>query len=190
MLTADIFNEHFGQAKPYDEYVATGNEKQRSAWAEVYGRAELSGPQRELVGGFVREMRVLVSSGVWCGDCVQQCPLMARIAQANPEKVMLRFVDRDEHVSLAERVKICGGMRVPVAVFAAEDGEPVSVFGDRTLTRYRALAAAKLGAACPVPGAPIGDAELAGTLGDWLDEFERVHLVLRLSTRLREKYGD
>jgi hypothetical protein len=79
---------------------------------------------------------------------------------------------------------------VPVVIFMAEDYHPVSVYGDRTLTRYRALAARRLGAACPLPGAPPADDELAATLQDWLDEFERIELLLRLSSRLRQKHGD
>jgi hypothetical protein len=135
-------------------------------------------------------MRVLVSSGVWCGDCVQQCPLLQHIADANPEKIRLRFLDRDQHMDLAERITVNAGTRVPVAIFMAEDFEPVSVYGDRTITRYRALARKQLGASCPIPGAPIDEDELAGTLEDWLNEFERVHLILRLSTRLRQKHND
>ena len=128
-------------------------------------------------------------SGIWCGDCVQQGPLLERIAEANP-LLELRFCDRDEHAELAEALQINAGLRVPVVVFMAEDYEPVSIYGDRTLCRYRALAAKQLGPSCPLPGAPVDDDELAATLQDWLDEFERVHLVLRLSGRLREKHGD
>lgn len=36
---------------------------------------------------------------------------------------------------------------------------------------------------------PDGD-ELAACLVDWLDEIERVQLMLRLSMRLRQWYGD
>jgi len=143
-----------------------------------------------MIASWTRTMPVLVSSGVWCGDCVHQCPLMARIAEANPARVDLRFVDRDAHRSLAERVMICGGLRVPTVIFMAEDFEFVSVLGDRTLDRYRAVAARQLGAACPVPGAPIETDELAATLRGWLDEFERVQLLLRVSARLRQKHGD
>lgn len=75
-------------------------------------------------------------------------------------------------------------------IFLAEDDEFVSIYGDRTLSRYRALAARQLGPACPLPGAPIPDDEIAATLQDWLNEFERVQLLLRLSGRLRQKYGD
>jgi len=189
MLTADFLRKKFDAAAPYGAYVETGDDKQQAAWKDVYEQAALTDAQRSLVGAFVRDMKVLVSSGIWCGDCVQQCPLMQRIAEAS-DRIDLRLLDRDEHKDLAEQIKVCGGLRVPVVVFMAEDFEPVSVFGDRTLSRYRALAAKNLGASCPVPGAPIDRDEMAATLQDWVDEFERVHLVLRLSTRLREKHGD
>ncbi len=77
-----------------------------------------------------------------------------------------------------------------MVIYMAEDFEPVSIFGDRTLHRYRAIAAKQLGASCPLPGAPLPNEELQATLQDWLDEIERVHLLLRLSARLRQKHGD
>ena len=189
-LTAEFLKSKFDAAVPFDEHVATGKPDKQEAWRKVYAQAGLTDDQRRLISLFTREMNVLVSSGVWCGDCAHQCPLLQRIAGANPERIHLRFLDRDDHPDLANQLKICAGLRVPVAIFMAEDFEPVSIYGDRTLTRYRAIAARQLGASCPVPGAPIDDDELAATLQDWLDEFERVHLLLRLSTRLRQRHGD
>jgi hypothetical protein len=173
----------------YQAYLATNAEK-ATAWRSVYDQIDLDEAQRRLVVGFTREMKVLAISGIWCGDCVQQLPLVQRIAEANPRCIDLRYVDRDEHADLSERVKINAGLRVPLVIFMAEDHEPVSIFGDRTLTRYRALASKQLGGACPLPGARVHDDELRGTLQDWIDEFERVHLLLRLSGRLRQRYGD
>jgi len=189
-MNAAFFSKKFDAALSYDEYVATGTEEQRRRWRQVHDLARLDDAQRRIVGGFVREMNVLVVSGIWCGDCVQQCPLLARVAEANPAKVRLRFVDRDQHRDLIEPLRINGGDRVPVAAFLAEDFEPCAVFGDRTLARYRALAAKQLGAACPI-GVVAPDAdEMRQTLQDWLNEFERVQLMLRLSARLRQKHGD
>jgi len=37
--------------------------------------------------------------------------------------------------------------------------------------------------------APPADA-VAAVVADWLDQFERVHLILRLSARLRQVHGD
>jgi len=190
LLAPEFLRDHFERGFPYDTYVATGNSQQIHAWKAVYDQASLSPSQHALIASWKRVMPVLVSSGVWCGDCVHQCPLLARIAEANPSHVQVRFVDRDVHKSLAERIAICGGLRVPTAIFMAEDFEFVSLMGDRTLARYRAVAAKQLGASCPVPGAPIEGDELHATLHDWVNEFERVQLLLRLSGRLRQKHGD
>jgi len=190
MLNTEFIATKFDQGLSYDEYLKTGKPDQQEAWTKIYNQVELTAEQKKLIGGFTREMHVVVSSGIWCGDCVQQCPLIQRIAEANAEKIKLVWLDRDEHSDLSEQLKINAGLRVPVAIFAAEDNEFVSMFGDRTLTRYRAIAAKQLGAACPLPGAPVPDEELQATMQDWLDEFERVHLFLRLSGRLRQKHGD
>lgn len=172
----------------FERYLQTDPDR-AGPWREIHERTGLSSAQRSLVAGFVRRMPVLVVSGIWCGDCVQQGPLLERIAEAS-ELIDLRWLDRDEHSTLTRHLRINGGSRVPVVLFMSEDFEPVSILGDRTLTRYRAIAARNLGPSCPLPGAPVPDDELAGTLQDWLDEFERVQLLLRLSPRLRQLHGD
>ena len=187
MNAAELKANH-DSALDYEAYLATDPAK-AAAWNTVYDQTPLTEDQRRLVAGFTREMRVLCLSGIWCGDCAQQGPLLQRIAEANP-RIDLRWLDRDASPDLAERLEINDGRRVPMVVFMAEDYEPVSVMGDRTLTRYRAIAARGLGPACPLPGAPVPSEELAATLQDWLDEFERVHLLLRLSGRLRERHRD
>ncbi len=187
-LNASYLKSKFEQGLDYEAYLATDPEK-GERWREFEAQVSLTDAQRELIAGFTRNVKILVSSGIWCGDCVQQGPLLKAICDAN-ERLDLRWVDRDEHKDLAEQIMICAGLRVPVAIFMAEDHEPVSIYGDRTLTRYRAMAAKQLGASCPLPGAPVPPDEIAGTLQDWLDEVERVHLLLRLSGRLRQKHGD
>jgi thiol-disulfide isomerase/thioredoxin len=190
MLERELLIREFEAALPYDRYVATGKPEQQPAWQRIYDQVRLTDAQRGLLRGFVRELNVLVVSGIWCGDCAQQCPLLEHIAATNPAKIHLRFVDRDEHAGLSARLRMNGGQRVPVALFLGEDFEFVSLLGDRTLARYRALAARQLGPSCPLPGAPVPSDELAATLQDWLNEFERVQLLLRLSARLRQKHGD
>jgi thiol-disulfide isomerase/thioredoxin len=189
-MNVSYLADKFAAALPYDKYVLTGTEEQQRRWKLVYDAASLTDEQKRLVGDFRREMKVLISSGIWCGDCVQQCPLLQRIAEANPGKIDLRLLDRDQHRDLTEQLRINAGDRVPVAVFLAEDHEFCAAYGDRTLNRYRRIAAKQLGAACPIAIAGPDKDELAATLQDWLDEFERVHLMLRLSSRLRQKHGD
>ena len=190
MLTPDFLRTKFAAALPYDPYVATGQPHQQGTRRPRRELDVLSDAQRALVRSFTRRMPVLVTSGMWCGDCAQQCPMLDAVAQANPDAVAPRFLDRDAHADLSERIRICGGLRVPTVVFLNEDFEFVHLLGDRTLSRYRAMAAKSLGAACPLPGAPLPQDELNATLQDWLDEFERAHLVLRLSPKLRQRHND
>jgi hypothetical protein len=173
----------------YEQYLASDVGK-ASRWREMDAKLHLTPEQEQIIRGFVRPMRVLCISGIWCGDCVVQGPMLDRLAGVNSDIIDLKWVDRDEHIDLADQVKINAGHRVPTVLFMAEDYELVSIVGDRTLTRYRAIAAKQLGASCPLPGAPVPKDELDATMHDWLDEFERVQLLLRLSARLRAKHGD
>jgi thiol-disulfide isomerase/thioredoxin len=155
----------------------------------VHGRVTLTPSQRALLAGFVRRMPVLVLAGAWCGDCVNQCPIFAHFAAAAPV-IDVRFLDRDAIPSIAAHLKVCGGQRVPVAAFFSEDFAPILFYGDRTLSSYRAAAATQLGSSCASGAVPPAADALSAVVADWLDQFERVHLILRLSARLREKHGD
>jgi hypothetical protein len=115
--------------------------------------------------------------------------MLQAIARACP-RVELRWLDREAQPDLTATVRICDGARVPTVIWMAEDFEFVSLLGDRTLSRYRAMARTQLGPACPVPGALPPADEIASTLQEWLNEFERVQLLLRLSQRLRLAHGD
>lgn len=184
------FSERFASALSYDRYLQSGTAEQQRRWTQVYDLAHLSATQQQLLGGFEREMKVVVYSGIWCGDCVQQLPLLQRIAQSNPVKIDLRFIERPVTEELPGELRINGGSRVPVVQFFSEDGYWCATAGDRTIHRYRALALSKLGQSCPIGIIAPEQDEVDATLGDWLSEFERVQLMLRLAPRLRQKYGD
>ena len=188
MIERSVVESVFSRAVPYASYLAT-DPGRAGGWQAVYERARLDDTQRGELASFTREMKVLVVSGIWCGDCVQQGPLLARIAEACP-RIDLRWVDRDVEVEFSSRLRICGGGRVPVVVLAAEDFEVCAIAGDRTLSRYRGLARRQLGAACELPWAEVPTDETAAVMQEWLDEFERVQWMLRLSPRLRQKHAD
>lgn len=190
-MDASYLKEKHEAGLSYADYLAKGTDDQRQNWSTVYNTAELAPGQKDVLGGFTRRINVLAVSGIWCGDCVQQGPLVQAIAEATGGAADLRWLDRDEHIDLQEKLTINAGNRVPVVLFCAEDYELVSWYGDKTLTRYRAMAAQQLhGAACPLPGAPVPEDERAGVIQEWVNEFERVHLLLRLSGRLRQLHGD
>jgi hypothetical protein len=190
MVKAPYLSDQFASGLPYDRYVQTGTDEQRRRWIQAYDAARLTDAQKQLVGGFVREMKILIFSGIWCGDCVEQCPLIQRIAQVNTGKIDLRFVERPKDCELVPDLRINGGSRVPVVMFLSEDNEWCATAGDRTINRYRALALRKLGPLCPTGIVAPDREEVDATLGDWVNEVERVQLMLRLTPRFRQKYQD
>src|ERR1051326_3329543 len=169
--------EQFDSGLLYERYVQTGTDEQKRRWQQVYDAAVLTEQQKLLLGGFVREMNVLVFSGIWCGDCVEQGPLIQRIAEGNRKKIDLRFVERPKDAELIPELRINGGSRVPLVVFLSEDNEWCATAGDRTLNRYRAIALRRLGPSCPTGILPPDKEEIEATLQDWLNEFERVQLM-------------
>ena len=144
-------------------------------------------PNKEAAGDYVHCLRHVYPLADYVAVNISS-PNTAGLRELQEEQALRQLVGtlRDEQ----ERLAGIHGKRVPVLVFCAEDYQIVSWYGDRTLSRYRAIAQRQLGPSCPLPGAPVDKSELAATLQDWLDEFERVHLLLRLSGRLRQKYND
>ncbi len=180
----------FAEALPYvpflDKYAVMGH---RPRWDAQHGRVRLTAEQTATLGGFIRRMPVLVLNGAWCGDCINQVPIFDHFAQAS-KAIDLRFLDRDAHAEVRSALSVNGGHRVPVAVFLSEDFQEVSRYGDRTLSRYRQLAREQLGPSCPTGLVAPSDDATSLVVSEWLGEFERAQLVLRLSPRLREKHGD
>lgn len=180
----------FSNSHNYTDFLTKyGSDEHRRRWADFHGRVSLTAAQRELLASFKREINVLVMAGAWCGDCVQQCPIFEHFAAAAPS-LKIRYIDRDADLAVKTELSIMGGARVPIAVFFSEEGNEAARYGDRTISKYRQLAKDQLGPACPT-GLVAPPAELiAAVTQDWLDIFERVHHMVRLSPRLREKHAD
>lgn len=193
------FKPFFNDALPYGQLLQRhANTEQQQRWKGLYDAVALSPDQNTLLGSFRRKMYVLCLAGVWCGDCVNACPIFQRFAEAT-DKIDLRFVNREQKfdplandagIRLANELSICGGPRVPVLVFLSQDWFECERFGERTLATYRTKVAAMRGAACStglfVPPADL----LRGNITEWLAHFERVQLMLQTSPRLMKLNGE
>ena len=173
----------------YEDFLTKyGSEVDRGRWQRVYDQTRLNSEQESRIKAFVREMHVLCMAGTWCGDCAEQCPIFSVFEQMSPT-IHIRYVDRDAYQELKESLTICGGARVPHCIFFSEDLQEVGRYGDRTLAKYRQMAASLAGPACSTGELASGQ-QHAEVVGNWLDEFERVQLILRTSPRLRAKHSD
>ena len=182
--------DKFRAGLPYADFLARyATDAQKQRWRQVHEQVALTDAQRALLGSFRRTMNVLCLAGAWCGDCISQCPIFEHFAAAAPV-VQVRYLDRDEHADAQRALQINGGNRVPVLVFFSEDGSEAGRYGERTLSKYRQMMRDQAGDSCPTGLVLPGDPLLALVTQDWLQEFERVQWLLRLSPRLRQLHGD
>jgi hypothetical protein len=182
--------DKFQVGLPYATFLERyANDGQKQRWRQVHEQVRLTGAQRQLLAGFRRTMNVLCLAGAWCGDCINQCPIFEHFAAAAPG-IQVRYLDRDEHADAQRELQINGGNRVPVVVFFGEDGYEVARYGERTLSKYREMLREQAGDSCPTGLVLPGDPLLVQVTQEWLDEFERVQWLLRLSPRLRQLHGD
>lgn len=181
MISIDKYNA----ALPYDAFLeqfGSGGDRQR--WDNTRNSITIDENQRKLLTLFTRQTNVLVLAGAWCGDCSGQCPIFERFAEVAP-MLNIRYLDRDVHADVQAELTINGGNRVPVCVFFSEDGHEVARYGERPLSKYRALARNVVSELAEEPNSGP-----SGIVDDWLREFERVQWILRLSPRLRRLHND
>jgi hypothetical protein len=182
--------ERYGQGLRYSDFVARyADPGQKKRWQSVDQSIELTSGQRDLLASFRRRMPVLCLAGAWCGDCINQCPVFEHFERA-AALIQVRYLDRDEHSEVQAALQINGGNRVPVVVFFSEEGHEVARYGERTLSKYRQMVRDQVGDSCATGIAIPGDTVQAQVVQDWLNEFERVQWLLRLSPRLRQLHGD
>lgn len=183
------FQSKFDKGLSYTDFLNEhGTEEQQRRFGMVYDSIELTESQRRVTESMTRKVYLLCMAGAWCGDCVEQCPILQRLCETAPS-LELRFIDRDSDDELSSHLRICGAARVPQVVFLNEDFEYLGQMGDRTLAKYRRMAEQLKGAACPT-GLGADAALTQEVTQQWLDELERIHWIVRLSPKLRERHGD
>ena len=106
---------------------------------------------------------------------------------AGESLVLLHGAMSTIETSFGAAVALLAESRRVIAVEQQGHGRTLDV--DRPLT-YRQMAADRLGPACPTGIVPPGPELLSAVTSEWVGQFERNQLMLRLSKRLREKHGD
>lgn len=186
---SEFWKSLFEQASDYDAYLAGSKQEYVQRWRDSEKRAPaLSEGQLKRLQGYDREMNILVYCGVWCGDCSRQGPLLKEITDAIGDEANLRFLEREVSPELMDELRIVGATRVPIVVFLSEDFWEMARFGERTLSVYRAKAAREIGR--EFEAGILSPKARERELADWVDIFERILIMLRLSPPLRRRHGD
>jgi hypothetical protein len=186
-IRSDFWKRAFERATDYETYLRESPANNAARWREAASRLPALAPEeRARLVGHGCPVNLLLVSGVWCGDCVRQGPIIKQMADAVGPDLTLRVLDRDVDPAVRDEVRILGAMRVPVAIFLTTQFLEVGRFGDRMLSTYRRKALTEVGAAGPLPAARTPAEELVTERAEWLDIFERMLLMVRLSPITRE----
>jgi len=186
---SESWKDFWDDAPDYETYLDGESPQHQERWRDSEKRIpELTNEQLQRLQGYGRELNVLMYSGIWCGDCSRQGPLLEKVAEACGDKVNLRVVERDASEELQDELRIVGATRVPIVVFLSEDFWEIARYGERTLSIYRAKAAREIGREydAGILSPKARDRELA----EWVDIFERALIMVRLSPPLRRRHGD
>lgn len=184
----------WNQGLRYEEFLQKyATPEQRVRWDAAHKGIVLSDSQAVLLKSFRRRMPVIVVAGAWCGDCISQCPIFEHFTQVSP-LIEIRYFDRDADSDLADELAVCGGRRVPAVLWLSEDGFPCGRYGDRTLSAFRKSASEQSGEACSIGAISLKSGGMSpltsAVVQDWLNEFERIQLILQLSGRLRKLHNE
>ena len=186
---SEFWRRHFEAGLDLESFIKSGKPEELILWRERAERTpNLTAEQRTRLEGYDRELNILMYAGTWCGDCSRQAPMLKKMADVAGEKVRLRLVDREFSKELQDELRLVGGLRVPVVVFLTEDFWEVGRFGERLLHVYRSKAAREIGRG--IDEGVLGPRPLEKEISDWLDIFERMLLMTRLSPPLRKRHGD
>lgn len=190
-IRQELWRSSFAEAEPYQEYLDNSAPKHRKRWVQMSSRLpELEPSIGARLRGYHRQLNLLLVSGIWCGDCVNQGPIINQLVVGSDEDIKLRVIDRDKIEALRDELRLLGALRVPVLVGLTEDYFEVGRFGDRTLTTYREKAVNEVGASCPIPSDAMDGREFRDLQEQWTDVIERWILMARLSPPLRERHSD
>ena len=95
-IRSDFWSGCWAEAESYGACLEGSDPKRARKWESLGARIpSLGAEQRARLTGYARTVNVLVVSGVWCGDCVRQGPMIRQIVEACDREVSLGVIDRD-----------------------------------------------------------------------------------------------
>jgi thiol-disulfide isomerase/thioredoxin len=84
----------------------------------------------------------LALSESWCGDCVENLPILAKIASQHPF-MRLWIFPRDTNLDIMDRFLTDGKRTIPVFIFFDGDGQEIGRFIERPPRAHAFMAAAR-----------------------------------------------
>lgn len=97
----------------------------------VYKHTEINADLAEAVQQLQGKYRFMVIAEAWCGDVPQNLPVIAKVAELNPN-IHLEIILRDENPEIMDQFTTDGGRAIPIlVVMDALTGHVITRWGPR-----------------------------------------------------------
>jgi hypothetical protein len=152
---SQVTRERFEQGMTYDEFKAQMTRNQERFATNERGLV-LDSADSDVFKRLPRSLKVLVLAEDWCGDVVDNLPILGRLA-AESGKLNVRIFLRDQHPDLMDKYLNRGEFRsIPVFVFFDDEFHEIGRFVERpeSVSARRAGQRAALSAQHPELGDP------------------------------------
>ncbi len=110
-----LTQERFLQGYDFSSYVAKlGDDGHK--FAARFAKYSVAPEEASFFTGLAEPVNILVLSEGWCPDCVNNVPVLARIAELN-SGLQLRIFPRDANLDVMDQFLTGGKRTIPTAVF-------------------------------------------------------------------------
>ncbi|MHA2250788.1 MAG: thioredoxin family protein [Candidatus Kariarchaeaceae archaeon] len=140
MKKRDAFNTLFDTGLSYDDYVRRSPKhegRMQAHWDAIDGSiGNFSEIEKNRLN---KPIKLLCISESWCGDCANAIPVIARLS-LNFDQWKVKITSREAHDDIIiEHYLTAGRKKIPVIVFADEDGDEIIRWVERPTRSYRLL---------------------------------------------------
>ncbi|PIB35699.1 hypothetical protein BFP72_09990 [Reichenbachiella sp. 5M10] len=116
----------FPDKKSYYDYSVLGLARMQ----RIYKKVELNSDITQAITAIQSPQHWVLISESWCGDASQTVPVIARIADQNPN-ISLHIVLRDSNPELMEYYKTNGSTSIPILAILDQNWSELAVWGPR-----------------------------------------------------------
>ena len=144
MKKREIFNKLYNNGISYQEYVDR-SEKYTERMSQSYQISEkaLNKISRDQILKLNKKMHILCIAEDWCIDCANSVPIIAMLSERMINWDM-QIVSRDKYSTEFEYFYTTAGRKkIPVIIFADEDGDEIIRWIERPLQSYQILGGLK-----------------------------------------------
>ncbi|MFX1285040.1 MAG: thioredoxin family protein [Promethearchaeota archaeon] len=140
MKKRESFYKLFDNGISYKKYVERSEshvDRMEDSW--LASQTAVKGLSQDHIARLNEKLRVLCIAENWCGDCANAVPVIAKLADELP-KWDFRIAARDKFSREVEMFYTTAGRKkIPVIIFADEEGDEVMRWIERPMRNYQLL---------------------------------------------------